>query len=85
MTLTSRRSFVAAGASIAAGDKLPIFESQRAALCARQQPAPKKACGKAQAADDHGDDQGREQMGLLQGRVKRMHDLIDGILGISVE
>jgi signal transduction histidine kinase len=37
------------------------------------------------AADykDKFDDQGREQLNLLLGRVKRMHDLIDGILQYS--
>jgi signal transduction histidine kinase len=37
------------------------------------------------AADykDKFDDEGREQLGLLLGRAKRMHDLIDGILQYS--
>ncbi len=33
--------------------------------------------------EDKFDDEGREQLGLLLGRVKRMHDLIDGILDYS--
>jgi signal transduction histidine kinase len=32
---------------------------------------------------DKFDDEGRDQLGLLLGRVKRMHDLIDGILQYS--
>ncbi|HKG23255.1 MAG TPA: CHASE3 domain-containing protein, partial [Blastocatellia bacterium] len=32
---------------------------------------------------DKFDEDGKEQMGLLRGRVKRMHDLIDGILQYS--